>query len=58
MLTWFNWPRGRHSAKPEEFFVLVERVSPGPYLEMFARERRPGWDAFGNEVEGSICLAR
>jgi len=56
--TWFTWPRGCHSEKPEEFYRLVEAVSPGPYLEMFARVRRPGWDAFGDEVEGSICLAR
>ena len=55
--TWFTWPRGRHSEKPEEFYRLVESVSPSPYLEMFARVRRPGWDAFGNEVEDSICLA-
>lgn len=49
--THFNWPRtNRHSAKPKEFFDLVERVSPGPYLEMFARVRRPGWDAWGNEI--------
>jgi N6-adenosine-specific RNA methylase IME4 len=54
--TWFNWPRGRHSEKPEEFYRLVESVSPGPYLEMFACTRRRGWDAFGDEVEGSINL--
>lgn len=47
--TWFNWPRGRHSEKPQEFFDLVERVSPGPYLEMFARTIRPGWHGMGNE---------
>ena len=39
--TWFNWPRGRHSEKPEEFYRLVETVSPGPYLEMFARAPSP-----------------
>lgn len=48
--TYFNWSRGRHSEKPEEFYELVERVSPGPYLEMFARRTRDGWDAFGDEV--------
>lgn len=48
--TWFNWARGRHSAKPDEFFDLVESMSPGPYLEMYARTRRLGWDAWGNEV--------
>jgi N6-adenosine-specific RNA methylase IME4 len=54
--TWFNWPRGRHSAKPDEFFTLVEQVSPGPYLEMYARAERPGWDHFGNEAPASIEL--
>lgn len=63
--TWFNWKRPydergkpKHSAKPPEFYEMVERVSPGPYLEMFARQRRPGWDAFGNEVENSIELEK
>ena len=52
--TWFNWPRGRHSEKPAEFYALVERVSPGPRLEMYARARRAGWDAFGNEVADDL----
>lgn len=54
--TWFNWKRpydhrGKpmHSAKPEAFIDLVEQVSPGPYLEMFARRQRLGWDTWGNE---------
>jgi N6-adenosine-specific RNA methylase IME4 len=46
---WFTWPRGRHSAKPEGFLDLVESVSPGPYLELFARRNRLGWDTWGNE---------
>jgi len=60
--TWFNWKRPydergkpRHSAKPAEFFAMVEQVSPGLRLEMFARDRRPGWDAWGNEVD-SVSL--
>ena len=49
--THYDWPRSaRHSGKPKEFFELVESVSPGPYLEMFARGRRRGWRAWGNEV--------
>lgn len=47
--TWFKAKRGKHSVKPESFFELVESCSPGPYLEMFARRRRPGWDVWGNE---------
>lgn len=49
--TGFLWSRiGKHSVKPEAFFDVVERVSPGPYLELFARQTRPGWDVWGNEV--------
>jgi N6-adenosine-specific RNA methylase IME4 len=47
---WWGWPRGRHSAKPEEFQTIVESVSPGPYLELFARRPRAGWTCWGNEV--------
>lgn len=50
--TWFNWSRvaREHSRKPDELFELVERVSPGPYLEMFARRRRPGWAQMGDQL--------
>lgn len=54
--TWFDWPRGRHSEKPEAFFDLVEQLSPGPYLEMFARRRRLGWDAWGDEVLSDLNI--
>jgi len=43
-------PKGRHSAKPNEAIEVFERVSPGPRVEMFARNARPGWDAWGNEA--------
>lgn len=55
--TWFQWPRGRHSEKPDAFYNLVERVSPGAYLEMFARQRRDGWDCFGNEVDSDVLIS-
>lgn len=45
----------KHSKKPEDVYELAERHA-GPYLELFARERRAGWSVFGNEVEGSIEL--
>ena len=54
---WFNWPRGKHSKKPEQFQDLVETVSPGPYLELFARRKRLGWAAWGNEVDCDVDLA-
>lgn len=43
----------RHSEKPEEAFTLIEAVSPGPRLELFARRARPGWTVWGNEVEAN-----
>jgi N6-adenosine-specific RNA methylase IME4 len=37
-------PRRAHSQKPEEVYERIEALVPGPYLEMFARERHPGWE--------------
>lgn len=57
--TWINAPVQDHSHKPEEQFALIERVSPGPYLELFAR-RRPAsvanWSVWGNEVDSDISI--
>lgn len=46
----FTSPRGRHSAKPQAFYDMVESMSPGPYLDVFNRRQRLGWDAWGNEA--------
>jgi N6-adenosine-specific RNA methylase IME4 len=46
---WWTWPRGEHSAKPEAFIDMVEATFAGPYLELFARRNRLGWDTWGNE---------
>lgn len=43
-------PRTRHSTKPEQAYDLIEKVVPGPYLELFARRRREGWTCDGNEL--------
>jgi N6-adenosine-specific RNA methylase IME4 len=40
-----------HSRKPDEQYDLVEACSPGPYLELFGRGSRPGWDTWGNQAE-------
>lgn len=40
-----------HSRKPDELYDLIESCSPGPYLEMFARGKRNGWEQWGNEIE-------
>ena len=45
-----------HSHKPEEFYSIVERVSPGPYLELFARRPRYGWAAWGEEITSDIAI--
>lgn len=44
--------RNEHSKKPDEMYDIIEGFSKGPYLEMFARSKRPGWDSWGNEIEG------
>lgn len=60
-----DWPKGlgdidsiiidalrrEHSRKPDEMIAVVEALFDGPYLEVFARTRRPGWDAWGNETD-------
>ena len=45
-----------HSAKPDAFIDIVEQVSPGPYLEMFARRQRLGWDTWGNEALEHVSI--
>jgi N6-adenosine-specific RNA methylase IME4 len=40
-----------HSRKPDELYEIIETCSPGPYLELFARGKRTGWNQWGNEVE-------
>jgi len=46
---WFTYKRGRHSAKPPEFRRMIEQVSPGPRLELFARGNYEGWSCWGDE---------
>jgi len=50
--TAYLWPRiGEHSRKPEAFIDLVEKASPGPYVELFCRRPRLGWDSWGYGYE-------
>lgn len=46
--------RTQHSKKPDEFYDLVETVSNGPYLEVFARRGRPGWHSWGNQIQKEV----
>ena len=50
-------PRGRHSAKPDEVRDrIVQLMGDLPRIELFARQKTPGWDVWGNEVESDIEL--
>ena len=49
-------PRREHSQKPIEVYDIIEGFSTGPYLEMFARTQRAGWDCWGNEVDDSPLI--
>lgn len=58
--TWHNVKRTyengkpKHSKKPDYFYELIEQVSPGLRLEMFARNKREGWDVWGNELSNDV----
>ena len=57
--TWFNAPVQEHSRKPAEQFAIIERVSPGPYLELFARRRPESnqpWATWGDQVDSDIRI--
>lgn len=56
-LNWLEAPTAGHSVKPEVFLDLIESVSEGPYLEMFARRNRIGWDTWGNEALDHVEVA-
>ncbi len=43
-----------HSRKPDEQYDLIQSCSPGAYLEMFARHRRPGWTVWGDESADDV----
>jgi N6-adenosine-specific RNA methylase IME4 len=56
--TWFQQKRKYvngypcHSKKPDFFYELIESVSDGTKVELFARDRREGWDAIGTDIDG------
>jgi len=49
--SWGQFNRTSHSRKPKEVRALIEKVSPGPYLELYGRERLPGWTVYGNQID-------
>ena len=64
-MSWQRWGQERgaknggkqHSRKPEGAADLIEIVSPGPYLEMFSRRTRFGWDSWGDQGLTHVNLA-
>lgn len=56
---WIEWwpedeiraPRREHSRKPDEQYDRIETLFDGPYVELFARQRRPGWSVWGNQAD-------
>ncbi len=48
--SWVEHDRLKHSQKPEVFRQIIEEISPGPYLELFARTTADGWDSWGNGI--------
>lgn len=46
-----------HSAKPDAAYDEIEAISCGPYLELFARRQRLGWDSWGNEARCDVAIA-
>jgi N6-adenosine-specific RNA methylase IME4 len=55
-------PRREHSRKPEEVRAQIERLVAGPYLELFARDTKRGWDCWGNQAglfdRGAVATRR
>jgi N6-adenosine-specific RNA methylase IME4 len=56
-VTAIHAPRTVHSRKPPGMRQMIECVSYGPRLELFAREAFDGWDAWGNEIQSDVSLA-
>lgn len=57
-VTYQTMPIEAICALPDGSYDLVERVSPGPYLELFARRQRLGWDTWGNEALNHVDLGQ
>lgn len=52
--SWIEANRTKHSVKPDIIAEIIEKVSPGPYLELFGRRLRPNWTVWGNEIERGL----
>ena len=57
ILNWLECPRtSKHSEKPDALRHVFEKFSPEPRIELFARQRHPGWDAWGNEMASDVDM--
>jgi N6-adenosine-specific RNA methylase IME4 len=45
-----------HSQKPDEFYELIELTGLEPKIELFARNKRPGWSCYGDQIDSDIYL--
>ena len=54
LMSWLQCDRGAHSSKPDQVRSYIERASPGPYLELFARREYPRWSAWGNQITSTL----
>lgn len=54
MVNLFSTRKREHSRKPDELYEIIEKCSPGPYLELFARYPKKGWQVWGNEADENI----
>lgn len=52
--SWLECARGKHSAKPEQVRAIIEKASPGAYLELFGRAASQGWTVWGNQIERNL----
>ena len=53
-MSWVECRRGRHSAKPDQVRDSIMKLSPGPYLELFARRSSRDWVVFGNQIDEEL----
>lgn len=54
MMSWGQFDRTQHSAKPEQIRDLIKRASAGPYLELFGRRQVEGWTVWGDQIERNL----
>jgi N6-adenosine-specific RNA methylase IME4 len=55
-MSWINSKRGAHSAKPRQVREMIQRLSPGPYLELFGRYPVEDWTVYGDQVATDMLI--